>query len=94
MTGRGRAGPTLAERTAARRADAVPAALPDEADEGRPCWVRVAAGDPPAALRRPGTVHAWRRAPDGGWEGLVVAWLPASGVSPRDPEAGASAPSR
>ncbi len=41
-----------------------------------PCWVATGA-------RQPGSVLAWRRASDGTWQALVVAWLPADRVRPR-----------
>jgi hypothetical protein len=59
-----------------QRGHAAPSAATDEA---RPCWVMVGAGD------APGAVHAWRQDPRSGqWEALVVAWLPARVVAPRD----------
>ena len=87
MTGPGRRGPTLAERAAAERpVESVPersaeGPVADAAPEPRPCWVAVTGAEGPRPW--PGTVHAWRRAADGGWEGLVVAWLPSAAVRPR-----------
>jgi|GEM_PF-2071593 len=50
-------------------------------EAARPCWVELGSGAP-----LPGTVHAWRRDPTTGrWHALVVVWLPAQSVGPRDP---------
>ena len=52
----------------------------EQSQDGRPCWVRL--GAEPLA----GTVHAWRRDQvTGQWEALVVAWMRAEDVGPRDP---------
>lgn len=87
MTGPGRSRRSLAERAGSPPTGTGGAAeLSGSADRpagddgaGRPCWVSVAEG----RLPLPGTVHAWRRAADGSWEGLVVAWLPSAAVRPR-----------
>jgi hypothetical protein len=54
---------------------------PPDADaggaEGRPCWLLVESG------RAPGSVLAWRRAGNGEWEALVLAWLPRGDVAER-----------
>ena len=64
----------LSERGGARRPGAG-----ERSQDGRPCWVRL--GDQLVA----GTVHAWRRdQTTGKWEALVVAWMRADEVSPRD----------
>ena len=50
-----------------------------EPHDGKPCWVRL--GD----RQTPATVHAWRQDSHGRWHALVVAWLPSSAVTKRDP---------
>jgi len=47
-------------------------------DQPRACWVLLPTGTVT------GTVHAWRRDPSGGWQALVVAWLPTDALAPRD----------
>ncbi len=52
---------------------------PEPPDDGRPCWVEV------GGRRVRGRVHSWLRDEDSGeWQALVVAWLPAAAVSPRE----------
>ena len=47
--------------------------------DGRPCWVRL------GEARIEGVVHGWHRdEASGQWHALVVAWLPAAAVAPRD----------
>jgi hypothetical protein len=47
--------------------------------DGRPCWVQLGEG------HVEGVVHGWHRdEASGQWHALVVAWLPAVAVAPRD----------
>ena len=66
-------------RSAAAAEAAAMAASVTPPGDGRPCWVHVGDG------RVEGVVHGWHRDETSGqWHALVVAWLPAVAVAPRD----------
>lgn len=98
---RGRRGATLGERTADRGSDSTAAVNPAQGDAAVGDGIRAdparAPGDVPATAcwleapaQTPGTVLAWRRDAEAGWQALVVAWVPADRVRPRSPDPGSA----
>jgi hypothetical protein len=80
--GMGRAGDRLRAPLSQRgHAPSEPTEAPPLAQpgDGRPCWVHL------GEARVEGVVHGWHRdEATGRWLALVVAWLPAVAVAPRD----------